>query len=138
MLKTHVLKIIFYYHHQKHAQFIAQGESLAGNNSTALNAWSRIKAKINLIYELKFSLPLPVSSRNFLHKLHTPGTSSEWIRFVDNISKLIMELKGEMKTEIFEKIGCHMKFPIFVKYFEINFNCSGVSFVEMGKVGLRF
>lgn len=37
-----------------------------------------------------------------------------------------------------DKIGCHMKFPIFVKYFEINSNCSGVSFVEMGKVGLRF
>jgi hypothetical protein len=61
-LLAHVLKIIFYYHHQKHAQFIARASAwregrklFLENYFTALDAWSRIKAKeINLIYELKF------------------------------------------------------------------------------------
>lgn len=53
VVKTHVLKIIFYYQ-QKHVEFIARVGALAGTYFTALDAWSHIKEKINLIYELKF------------------------------------------------------------------------------------
>lgn len=56
VVKTHVLKIIFYYHHQKHAQFIAWVKLFAGNNFTASRAWSRIKAKDKPDLWIKVSL----------------------------------------------------------------------------------
>lgn len=52
-VKTHVLKIIFYYH-QKHAQFMAREDLLLGIISLHWMHGVALKQEINLIYELKF------------------------------------------------------------------------------------